>query len=164
MARFVFPLQALLEQRENVERSRQLAVAAIERERLELELRVSACQQQIRSHKGDLRDLLAGSSPRALQGGVDTRTVRLQASASLHAQASAQRLALQLAGVYRRLQSAQVELRKATTARKAVETLKQRRYEEWKREQSRRETAALDELATMAAGRVSQGIESDEAA
>ena len=164
MARFIFPLQALLDQRESVERTRQLAVAAIERERLELEGRIASCQDQIRSHKGDLRDLLAGTSAEGLQSGVDTRTVRLQASASLHAQASAQRLALQLAGVYRRLQTAQVELRKATTARKAVEVLKQRRFEAWKREQSRRETAALDELATMAAGRATPTQDADEAA
>jgi flagellar export protein FliJ len=164
MARFIFPLQALLEQRESVERTRQLAVAAIERERLALEAQVASCQQQIKSHKSDLRDLLSGEVAGAQTGGVDTRTVRLQASASLHAQASAQRLALQLAGAYRRLQSAQVELRKATTARKAVEVLKSRRFEAWKREQNRRETSALDELATMAAGRAPAEQGSDEAA
>lgn len=153
MPRFIFPLQALLDQREGIERTRQLAVAAIERERLELESRIAACQQQIRSHKYDLRSLLMGATGAGTQSGVDTRTVRLQASASLHAQAGAQRLALQLAGVYRRLQSAQLELRNATTARKAVEVLKQRRFDAWKREQSRRENAALDELATIAAGR-----------
>lgn len=149
MARFVFPLEALLEQRRGVERSRQLAVAAIERERLEMEAQISDCQRQIVSHKEDLRSLLSGNGG----GAVDTRTVRLQAGASLHAQATAQRMALQLAGVYRRLEAARAELMRATTARKAVETLRERQYERWKREQNRREAAMLDELATMKAAR-----------
>ncbi len=153
MARFIFTLAALLEQRKHVERSHQLAVAAIERERAQLESRISSCQQQIRSHKFDLRNLLSGENLEANQRGVDTRTVRLQASASLHAQAGAQRLALQLAGVYRRLETARNELRRAATARKAVEVLKDRRFEQWKMEQNRKENAAMDELAIIAAGR-----------
>ncbi len=161
MPRFIFGLQALLDQRNQVERARQLSVAAVERERLTLESGISSLQRQIRSHKDDLRSLLSGAGDHQLTAGVDTRTVRLQAGASLHAQASAQRLALQLAGVYRRLESARADLRRATTDRRAVELLKERRFEQWKREQARRETAELDELATMAAARRSDFIPGD---
>jgi len=153
MATFIFSLQALLDQRLHFERERQLSVAAIERERLELEARVTACQNEIRSHKEDLRQLLGGPTG----GAVDTRTVRLQAGAALHARARTQRMALQLAGLYRRLESARSELRKATMKRRAVELLRDKQFNEWKREIERRESRELDEIGTMRAARIAQG-------
>lgn len=153
MPRFIFGLQALLDQRVQAERARRLAVAEVERERVALETEISALQRRIRAHKDDLRTFLSGRGVEPGAAGVDTGAVRLQAGASLHAQLAAQRQALRLAGVYRRLESVRSDLRRATTDRRAVELLKERRYEEWKREQARRETAALDELATMAAAR-----------
>jgi flagellar FliJ protein len=145
MPTFIFQLQALLDQRSHAERQKQLAVATIERQRLDLESRVTDRQTEIRSHKNDLRDLL--TTPAAQ--GVDFRTVRLQANASLHAQLSTQRLALQLAGLYHRLDAARKELREAATRRRAVELLKQKRFDAWKREQHRLETNELDEIATL---------------
>lgn len=153
MAKFRFPLEALLEQRSAVEKSRQLAVAALERERIELEGLIGDRQRQIRSHKDDLRALLTGVGADGTPQSVDTRTVRLQANASLHAQVGTQRMALQLAGVYRRLEAERAELMRATTARRAVETLKTRRLEAWKRELNRKESTMLDEMATMAVSR-----------
>jgi len=153
MAKFIFSLQALLDQRLHLEREKQLVVAALERERMELEARVTACQNEIRSHKDDLRQLLGGASG----GAVETRTVRLQAGAALHARARTQRMALQLAGVYRKLEMARAELRKATTKRRAVELLRDKQFHEWKREIERREAIELDEIGTMRAARIAQG-------
>ncbi len=149
MPRFTFELQALLDLRRSRERDRQLAVARIERERLEIESQLSACQRELSAHKADLRDALAPASP---QSAIDPRSVRLQAASSLSAQARAQRLAISLAGLYRRLESSRADLRAATTARRAVETLKERRRLQWLTDQRRREAAELDDLATTRAG------------
>ncbi len=166
MARFVFRLEAVLQRRKRVERERQLVVADLERQRLDFERRIGNCQREIRSHKSDLRALLAGDRATGSHAGagVDTRTVRLQAAASLHAQARTQRLALQLAGVYRRLEGARSELLRAATERRAVELLRERQFEAWKHEQNRREAIEIDEIATMGAGRgVGPGFDGSEA-
>lgn len=84
---------------------------------------------------------------------VDLSAVRMQANASLHLVARAHQEVLRLAGVHQRIDAARLELLKATTDRKAVEVLKQRRYDAWKYEQDRREAAALDEIATVGASR-----------
>jgi len=147
MPKFHFELEALLDMRRASERDKQLVVARLERERLDAESRLAACQSELVSHKSDLRTVLA--APTA----VDLRSVRLQANASLHAQARAQRLAITLAGLYKRLDGARAELRAATTRRRAVETLKERRRLEWLAAQKKREADELDDLSTARAAR-----------
>lgn len=146
--RFVFKLQPVLRQRESEELGRQLAVAALERERLDVERAIRAGQRRIEHTKRDLRSHLAGGA-----GGVDMTGVRLQANASLHMAANAQRRAIELAGVYKRLASARAELVEATTRRKAMEVLRERRYERWLEDATRAEAAEADELAVMRAHR-----------
>lgn len=154
MAKFHFQLEAVLEQRRGVERTRQVAVAELERQRMDTEDRIRDIQRQIVVEKEDLRDALATPEPGARAvGGVDLRHVRLQAAASLHLVAKAQHTVVRLAGLFKRLDAARLELVKATTRRKAVEVLKERRYEQWRDEQTRRENAALDELSVMRAPR-----------
>lgn len=156
MARFRFKLEALLEQRRRLEKDRQRLVAEAERERLAIEQRLRACQRAISASKADLRDALVGPVPSmgAPGAGVDVHSVRLQAGASFHLAAEAQRLAIALSGAHRRWEAARRALLEAARDRKAVETLRDRRFEEWKREQARAETAAVDELVVMRAGRV----------
>lgn len=150
MAKFRFKLEPLLDQRRNAERQKQLAVAELQRQRLDFEERITAAQRELRGYKADLRTLLGGGA--GANGGVgsfQTTTVRLQMGASLHAQARTQRLALQLAGVYKRLEGARAELINATKARRAVELLKERRFDEWRAAEKRRETNEIDEIATI---------------
>lgn len=146
---FVFRLQAVLEHRSHVEQEKMLAVAAIERERQALERALAERQREIRACKEDLRAMLGGGD----SGVVDPRPVRLQAAAAFRAQAQSQRLLLQLAGVHRRLESAKEELRRASSAKRAVELLKARRHSQWKREMDRRDSAEMDEIGTRAAVR-----------
>lgn len=158
MVRFVFTLEALLRQREIVERDRQLEVAVHEKDRQELESRIIATQNEVRSHKEDLRALLGGDQPDGRTGGaIDTRTVRLQANAALSAQSRTQHLAIKLAGVFERLQRAQESLREAAAARRAVEMLREKHYQRWLGEEAKREANELDELGTMRARRVIPG-------
>jgi flagellar FliJ protein len=144
MAKFRFSLRAVLEHREMIEEQKQRAVAALEAERVRLENAIRECQRGIALERDDMR--------RALTAG-DVRAARAQSAASVRLAAVAQRAVVELAGLHRRLEAARAELLEATKRKKAVELLKGRRYEEWKREQDRREMAALDELAVMAAGR-----------
>lgn len=161
MARFVFELESVLEVRRGVERTKQLAVAELERQRLQIEDRIREFQRQIIHERRDLqahlaaeRSPAAGHTDPVLAPGVDLAAVRLQASASLHLVGKAHQEVLRLAGLHRKLDAARLELLKATTDRKAVEVLRQRRYDAWMAEQRRREAVALDELNTMRAGRL----------
>lgn len=158
MARFRFDLQRLLDHRERVERDKQLAVAALERERIALEDRIRDHQRAITATKTDLRAALAGERLGDADGGgasgrMDPRSVRMQAGASLHLIVKTQQLALALAGLHKKINTARLELLEAATQRKAVELLRQRRYDRWRREEARRETAELDDLAAARVGR-----------
>jgi flagellar export protein FliJ len=84
---------------------------------------------------------------------MDLRGVRFQAGASLRLVTLAQRAVLQLAGVHKRLDAARLLLLQATTRRKGVEILKERRHEEWKYRQRKLEEAATDELSVVRASR-----------
>ena len=58
MARFVFELETVLQQRVREEEKRQRAVAVIERERLAIEEEIEACRAQIDEEKRDLASRL----------------------------------------------------------------------------------------------------------
>jgi flagellar FliJ protein len=157
MRRFVFKLQPVLDQRLREEERRQRAVAEIERKRFELEGRIRKYQIAIIAAKQDLRDQLraerAAGAAGSGGGGVALHAVKMQANASLHLVAKAQQAVFELAGVHKHLDAARVELLQATTARKAVELLKDRRYQQWKLERARKEAADADELNVMRHGR-----------
>jgi flagellar FliJ protein len=147
MAKFKFQLEAVLRQRAAIERTKRLAVAALETERNAAEEEIRECQRSIDREKAMMRDMLRGG------GVVDLRGVRMQAGSSLAMMGAASRAVYKLGGVQRRLELARAELLKASTARKAVETLRERRYEAWLDEQKRREDAALDEMAVIRGSR-----------
>lgn len=147
MGRFVFELEPVLEMRRREERERQRAVAELERERLELEGEIRSCQRLIDDERRAMRAGLMAT------GTVDLRGVRMQANASLHLVARAQRAALRLAGTYRKLEAARGVLIEAAARRRAVEQLREARLEAWKLAGRKREDAAIDELAVMRHGR-----------
>lgn len=159
MARFRFNLEHVLEQRQRAERDAQIAFAAIERERVALEMQIRGFQQTLVGFKRDLRGALAGGPPVSGDGGSALRApitltnVRLQAGASLLVMGKAQSAVVQLAGVHKRLETARAALLDAARARQAVELLRERRFEQWKREQAKQEAMELDDLSTMRAGR-----------
>lgn len=146
MPKFRFELDAVIKQRLAIERQKQLVLADLERMRLVLEDKLRGFQASITAEKNDLRETLAptnqpGAAP------VDLRHVRMQANMSLHLVAKAQQTVFQLAALHRRLDAARKDLLAATTRRKAVEKLKERRYELWRAEQASLEARVLDEIA-----------------
>lgn len=143
MPKFRFKLESVLSLRERVERDRQAALAAVHTERQALESQLRDIQTTIREGKDLWRSSLSGQ--------VDARAARHSAVASLHLQARAQRVVLQLAGVHKRIETARLALVEASRERRAVELLKERRRSEWERAISRAEDAAVDELAVIRA-------------
>lgn len=145
MARFVFRLQPLLRARRRAEQARQRAVAEVVRERLDLEDQLRRRQEQITQGKQALGDRLVGM--------LDVRLLRDQAGATMLYLRKARQLALELAGTHRRLEAAREELIEATKRRRALDLLRDRRFEQWKADLDKADTAALDELAVIAAAR-----------
>ncbi len=153
MAVFRFRLERLLEQRRREERDKQAVVASIERERLAIEDRLRGRQRAFESVRSDLRSLLG---VQAINTGAESVTIadlRQQAAASHHLVADAQRLALALAGVHRRLDAAREELARAAAARKAVEKLRDRERDAFERSLRKKEQAEMDEIASTRAAR-----------
>ena len=112
-------------------------------------------QARIVGERDELRAVLAGGRA------VDLGAAKLQASASLNAVARTQQLALKLAGAHRRVEHARQELLEAARQRRAVELLREKRFEAWKSEQAQRENSAIDELAIMSGTRSAAGERGD---
>jgi flagellar FliJ protein len=145
MARFRFRLEPLLKARRLAEQGRQRAVAEIERERLAIEDRLREQQQFISAGKRSMRDEMTGT--------LDVDAMRLHAGATMRLMRDAERMVIELAGVHQRLDAARSELIEATRQRRAVELLRERRFEQWKAELEKADDAAIDELAVHAAAR-----------
>jgi flagellar protein FliJ len=142
--KFRFRLQPVLEQRERLEQEKQRRFAELERERLAAEGSLRRMQQDIQDAKLDLRARLGGAGGAV----VIIPEVRAQASASLHMEARARQAAMTVAGAYRRVERARAELLQAATARKAVDLLREKRFEEWRQEQLHADAAQVDEAGT----------------
>ena len=146
MARFLFKLEPVLRQRRNEERNEQLAVAKIERQRIDLQNRIRDRQQRIAAERLELRRVL-------LSAGSGFNDIRRQAAAATVLNTQAQRLVLELAGVHRRLDNARIKLQLATRRRKAMGRLRERRYEAWAMDERRKDAAAADDLNITAGAR-----------
>ena len=145
MAKFVFRLEPLLKARRRAEEKEQRAVAELQRGRMALQDTLRAYQRNITHGKESLRGTLGGA--------LDMRALRLEAVAALHLVRKAQQVVLQLAGLAQRQEAARAKLIEAAKSRRALELLKERRYDRWKTDLDKAETAQIDELVTNAAAR-----------
>lgn len=151
MPSFQFDLEPVLRQRERVEREHQVRVGEIERERLDLERALRDLQQALHAAREDLRARLGAHAASASAGFSD---VRAQARAISALDRRGMAIAEKLAGVLARLHEARAELIRATSDRRAIELLKERRYEQWLIRQRRSEQRVLDDLASVRGSRV----------
>jgi flagellar protein FliJ len=161
VAKFVFPLEAVLKQRKAAEERKQRAVAVLEAERLMIEDEIRACQRAIEQERDDLRRILHEEQR---EGGVDLRGARMQASAALRMVAKTHDGVTRLAGVASRIDAARLELIDAMRRRRAIEIMRERLFEEWRQAGNRAESLATDELAVMRAARVRDEDDLGEAA
>jgi len=153
-AKFDFRLQIVLEERARRERVQQGVVGQVQSERTRIQQRAAIIQADLASGRRGLRDMMTGE--------VDASAVRRSGIASLHGLLKLQRIAVELAGCHRRLETAQAELTARAVARKAVETLRAQQLAAFKARINRLEAAELDDIITMRAGTyASQGRASD---
>ncbi len=154
MKPFKFKLNAVLGQRQRVEREAQRLVAERERDHRALVDRLENLQQVDTSERRDLASRLAEG------GKVDARALRQQAAASMQAQRQMRETALKLTGAAQRLHEARAVLTQATAKRRAIELVRDQQFKAWKAAERRVETEALDEMAMAmrrAAGAVKEG-------
>lgn len=143
-------LGAVLRQRRLAEEERQRVVMTLESQRAGLEARAAAHARSFNAIRTDLRDALA---PGDDQRRVAVADIRTQAGATLHAQVALRALAIETAGVHRRLDSARADLAAAAAARQAVELLLDRLEAQRRTRAERREAVELDEISTARAAR-----------
>ncbi len=147
MGGFRFELEAVLRQREHAERVEQVAMGTIDRERLALEAELGAAQGEIEDEQAELRRRLVGAR---------FATVRDQALAVGVIERRAAGIARRLAETLERLEKARERLVRASADRRAIELLRERRYETWRREQLRKEQRTLDDVVSGASARRAQ--------
>lgn len=145
MPRFRFLLEGLLKARHAAEQEKLRAVAEIERERLAIEDQLRRQQQDFAANRQELRDALVGT--------VNAHALRLHAASAIQQMRLAQRSVLELAGTHKRLESARAALIEASRARRAIELLRERRFELWRASLDKAEADMLDELAVFAAAK-----------
>lgn len=146
MPRFVFKLEAVLTQRRWEEEACQTEVARLMQQKATSDETLRQFKKQIDMERREQRSALEG-------GGAWSGAITSQSLAIARIEALARQEAIRLAGVMHRLDGARARLTEAMTNRKAVEQLRDRRYEAWLREERVREEAQLDELAVMRARR-----------
>lgn len=139
MARFQFKLQPVLRQRQIIEDQRRRDMAEVLRRKTQLLDQLREFQQTISASKQDLGGSLVGR--------IDMDRVSQFARFSSQAGLRARQVVGALAVVEQQVQAARARLVEASRARKAMELLRDRYREQWQREQDRRETATLDEIA-----------------
>ncbi len=149
MGAFRFELDPVLRQREQVERERQLELAAIDRERLALEGELRTTRSMIENERRELRRRLAGDGGRF-------GAVREQALAAGALDRRAAGIAVNLAEVLEGLAASREVLVRASADRRAIELLRERRFELWRREQLRREQRELDDVVNGVSARRAQ--------
>lgn len=144
-SRFHFALDPLLAARRRAEENAQREVARLELIRRDIEQLIRQRQQEIADGRGALRG--------ALTGRIDGPALRVHAGAAVQVMRQGHQLVLKLAGVMSALERARQALAEAAARRRAIELLRERRYLAWRQEIDRAETAAIDDLAVIRAGR-----------
>ncbi|MCC7406636.1 MAG: flagellar export protein FliJ [Phycisphaeraceae bacterium] len=139
MAGFVFALEAVLRHRKIIEEQRQRDLAMQLRHRMILQDQLRSMQETISRSRYQMAD--------ALQGRVNLAAVGSFALYSSQVSQRADAITREIANVEKRVEAARQLLLAATRSRQALELLKERRYDQWRRAQERRQTAELDEIA-----------------
>jgi flagellar FliJ protein len=139
--RFKFPLEALLEHRQQIEKEHQRIVAKIQQDAQALVRDIQQAEARIVAENKTL-------TGEKLVGTLDMQYIALEKRfvGNLH-----MKIALtmqQLAAMEKKLAAARVELLAAARNRKVIDKLKEKQLARWRAEQDRKEADLLDELGT----------------
>jgi flagellar FliJ protein len=141
MARFVFSLEAVLRHRllAEQERMRELAVCQLEMARLQAELR--ALNDSLQAGAVDMKS-------NRLVGTIDVNYLAAHRRFTVAMQRKGQVLVQDMARQQRKVDEAQQLVAQAAKERKAIEKLRERKYERWREEAARKEMAEMDEVGS----------------
>ena len=138
MPKFVFPLEALLRQRQSAERERQRELALCQAEMVRL-------QQELKQLNDELQGSDADMKANRLMGALDVAFLAAHRRYSLAMQRKGQGLVQDLARQQKKVDDAQRLLAEAAKERKVIEKLREKQFERWRQEIERKEHAAADE-------------------
>ncbi len=139
MAKFRFQFEKVLEHRRSIEEARLRELRALSDERAAMQGEIQGLAAAITRSRLEL-----GAS---LIGKVDLSQVARFAQFSGQTRFRVQEVAMGMAVLERRIVEARQRVVEARRDRRALELLRERRLEAWKREQDRRETVELDDLS-----------------
>jgi flagellar protein FliJ len=140
MPRFKFKLEGVFRQRKQLERERQREVAASRQQARLLEEELRALNQSLQGTVEDVRH-------NRLTGRLDLSFLAAHRRYAAAMQRKGDALVQRLANLSRQIETQQRALAEAAKQRKAIEKLRERRWEQWLAEQSKRELAQMDEIA-----------------
>lgn len=136
---FRFRYQSLLEHRRHVEQQRQRQLAQRRQRKSELEGMLEEAQNTLRQNKHELAE--------SLRGRVDMSQLGVFARYSVHMSGRGMHVVRHIAEAEKKADQARAELLEATRQVKALELLRDREYEQWKKQQQKKEDQRLDEVA-----------------
>ncbi len=141
VAKFHFPLEALLTHRLHVEKEKQLKLAQVQAE-------IQQLTQQIHDTHARISAENRALSANQLTGTLDMQYISYEKRyvGNLHVRII---LAMQkLAALESKLAAARAELLVAAKDRRVIEKLKEKQHQRWKDAQDRKEAALMDEIGT----------------
>jgi len=145
MVPFKYKLQPELAKRARVVRDRQQRISVLQYQRIQLEKRVRKYQKRIEEERHLLREQLTGRT--------DIPNARMQAHATVFLTHKADDLVQEIAGVYAQLESARCQLSSASSQKRALERLREKRQKEWLKEKLKAEQSELDDITSMRTAR-----------
>jgi flagellar FliJ protein len=139
MARFVFALEAVLRQRTHAERERMREMAACQAEMTRLQAELRALNDALQGSAADMK-------ANHLTGPIDVAYLAAHRRYTVAMQRKGQSLVQEMARQQRKVDEAQRLLAEAAKERKVIEKLREKQFERWKQDVTRREQADADEV------------------
>ena len=139
MARFVFNLEGVLQQRKHIEQERQRELAAKQSALVELQHVLQNLEQSVASTNEDVRK-------NRLTGRLDMPFLAAHRRFLVGMQKQALGIMQRITLAQRAVDEARAHLAEAAKQRKIIEKLREQQFERWKAEQAKRELAQLDEI------------------
>src|SRR5436305_25110 len=151
MAKFVFTLESVLRHRTHAERERmrELALAQAEMTRLQQELK--ALNDSMQASATDMK-------ANHLTGPIDVAFLAAHRRYTVAMQRKGLSLVQEMARQQRKVDDAQRLLAEAAKERKVIEKLREKQFERWKEEVTRKEQADADEVGAQFGYRLIDGL------
>jgi flagellar FliJ protein len=140
MPKFVFQLEGALRQRKQLERMKQREMAVVQAE-------MNKLQDQLRALEGTVQTATADVRGNRLTGVLDMSFLAAHRRFMIATQRQSMELVQKMALVQRQLDEARLAVAEAAKQRKIIEKLREKQFERWKAERSKKELAELDEVS-----------------